>query len=271
VAFPFFILSVFLVVDNRIDIIILSLFLKEDMVGYYAAMNTLLGALFLFPEGLRNAVFPFLARNFAESQDKLRVNLLVIMKYLLVIAIPLAVVVYYFAGDLVVLLFNSSFMPTIELVQIAIWAFISYAIINILSRLLIVYNLERSVVLTLILSSLITVVTNIILIPVIGLKAAAYIKLLTSFLVMILFLVTVNRKIFKLDLLRSYWNIFLAGFGLLGAFLLLPGINLWLRLGVGGLVYIGILVITKCFSRKDIALWQDIFTAMIPTTNDIHD
>jgi O-antigen/teichoic acid export membrane protein len=270
-AFPFFILSIFLVVDNRIDVIILSLFYKEDMVGYYAAMNTLLGALFLFPEGLRNAVFPFLARNLAESQEKVRENLQVILKYLLAIVIPLTIVVYYFAADLVVLLFNSTFSPTIDLVHIAIWAFISYAIINILSRLLIVYNLEKSVVLTLILSSVITIVANLILIPLIGVNAAAYIKLLTSFLVLILFLVTVNRKIFKLNLLRSYGNIFLAGLGMVSVFLLLPGISLWLRLLMGCPVYFGILLIMKGFSKKDIALWQDIIASMVPVKGNLHE
>jgi hypothetical protein len=42
-------------------------------------------------------------------------------------------------------------------------------------------------------------------------------------------------------------------------------------LGVGCLIYIGILIITKGFSRKDITLWRDVFTSMIPTTSDIHD
>ncbi len=264
IAFPFFIMAIFLAIDNRIEIIILSFFVTDNKIGYYSAMNTILGAMFLFPEAIRNSVFPIFARYAGHDPEHLQEEFKRLIKFILIITIPIVIMSYIFAEDLVVLLFSNEFLETVYIFRIAVFSFISYSLINVFSRLLIVYNLEKFIIISLSLSALITIISNIIFIPRFGLSGVAVVKTVTSIILLISYIVISNKRIFEICFIKQNWRIGFAGTVMAIIALFTTQNDKILQLGLSLFSYFILLFYLKVFSEKDISMVKNIFYSYFP-------
>lgn len=262
-ALPFFWIGILLMLDTRAEIIILSLYFNEIIVGYYTAASTILGGVTLFSEAIRNAVFPILFRYQQSSQTKLKELVLLLGKYILIITLPISIVVFFFSSEIIQLLFGDSFELSILMLRIIIWSFISYSLTVVLSGLLMAHDKEKLFSFSLLISGVLTIILDLILAPVIGSIGIAIVRLLTSF---IMFLIC------------NYYHIHLIGYGLversvflktlLGSIImliatfLLSNINKWLAVSLGLTSFISVLLITRVILKRDILLWRNVISEL---------
>ena len=127
-ALPFFWIGILVMLDTRTEILILSWFFSERIVGYYAAVNTILGGLTLLSEGVRNSIFPIVTKLQKTSPEKLQQVVSLLGKYLLLITIPISILVFFQGENILMLLFNSRSPLSILKLQITVWIFISYTL-----------------------------------------------------------------------------------------------------------------------------------------------
>lgn len=261
-AFPFFWIAILVILDSRVEILIISLFFDETSVGYYTAMNTIIGGLALFSEGIRNAVFPLFARYQLFDPTQLQKMVLFLVKYILLITIPITIGIYLLSGEITALLFGPGFQVSAEIFQITVWTFTGYTLTVVAIRLLMVLDKEREVVGSLFVSGLLTVLLNVILLPNAGLVGVAAIRLLTSYILFFLCVFHLSKQGYQFFQIKTFIQIIVANMVAFISVYFLKSINLYLGLLLSYGIYFGIIWLLKVVTAKEIQLWRDVFSNM---------
>lgn len=251
IAIPFFLFAAIMTLDNRIDVILISFFLKEDSVGIYGVMTMLLGIVYLAPEGIRNAILPALARYRKISQEMLREKFRLMIKYSLLVTIPMASAGFFLSRHLVNFLYKGQYTLVIRLLQIAIWSVVSYTLIILFSHLLIIQKREKTVVMLALISAIITIGLNLLTIRPFRLEGPASVKLITSVLLLFGLIAVVWRDGFRFSIGKEVVFILLAGLLMTLAIYLTSSLWIGIRIGLGLVVYLLVLTMTKTFSFRE--------------------
>ena len=199
----FFVIQLFSLLDYQADILLISLLLTEDDVGYYAAAQTILLGFNLLPVAVRTALYPVMSRYYVQAPDKLAVLNDKISRYLLAAILPVATGVTLLAGPIIALVYGPAFDPAAPVLQIAIWAVVCLFLNVPHSRLALIYNRQRDAALLLGLTTGLNVALNLLLIPRAGIIGAAVARLLASLALLLVFYVYTQTRLTPVSLLPS--------------------------------------------------------------------
>ena len=108
-SFPYLMVTIFLVVYQQIDIIIISLLVSEKGVGLYGAADQLFGTLLFIPTVFITAVYPALSRAYTGPSASFKLLMEKSFYLLLLACVPIGLGLMVVADQLVVLLFGSEF------------------------------------------------------------------------------------------------------------------------------------------------------------------
>ena len=108
-SFPYFTVTMFLVLYMQVDIVIISLLVDETSVGWYGAADQLFGTLLFIPTIFMTAVFPALSRLHGSGSTSSGRLMRKSFELLLLAGIPIGLGLVIVADQLVVLLFGIEF------------------------------------------------------------------------------------------------------------------------------------------------------------------
>lgn len=163
-GFPIAIASLFTSVSYYINPVMLKFLKGTDTVGVYSAAHQLTLALLLIPSSFDITLFPIMSELFKRSLKDLESLYKKLFEYSLILAIPIGLVVYLLAKDIIVIFYGPSYVEAIRVLQVTIWLF-SLILINRFPFLLFSTNLQRIVVYQTAISASATVALNFLLIP----------------------------------------------------------------------------------------------------------
>ncbi len=103
IAIPFGIAGVFTSIYASSDNVLLSIFTDQRAVGLYALAAKIILAFQIIPQGLVAATFPAMSSAFVDNRDRLTKIFQYSMQYLMVFAIPLMVVLFLLADQIIIL------------------------------------------------------------------------------------------------------------------------------------------------------------------------
>ncbi len=111
-SFPYFLVSVFAVIYVQIDIVVISLLVNEEVVGWYGVADIVSGTLMFVPVIFITAVFPALTRLHASEDESNMQGKLMSKSFdlLVLLSIPIGLGVMILASPIVVLLFGEEFI-----------------------------------------------------------------------------------------------------------------------------------------------------------------
>jgi len=262
-AFPFFWIAILVILDSRLEILMLSFLFNETLVGYYTAMNTIMGGFSLFSEGIRNAIFPIFARYQINAPHRIRDMLPVLGKYILLITLPISINIYFLSNTIISFFFDPGYDQSITFLQVVIWTFISHSLTVVATSMLMVLDKEKLLALSLLITSTLTLALDIFLVPTIGPIGIAFVRLLTSFLLFFLceyFLSQHGLNILKLSILFRTVG---AGVILFVLMSFLKSINTYLAIILGNACYIFIIWLFKVFQKEDVRLWKEVLSTLL--------
>lgn len=108
-SIPYLLVYAFFTIYQQLDVIIISLLVTGDEIGWYGGADQLTGTFLFIPTVLITAIFPTLNRLFAHASNSLYIVMQKSFNFLLIICIPLGLGIWVVADQLVVLLFGESF------------------------------------------------------------------------------------------------------------------------------------------------------------------
>lgn len=117
-SFPFLILNGFLVFYAQVDIVIISLLVSEEALGWYGAADRLFNTLLFIPTVFMAAVFPALSRLHLEGSDKMASLSRLSFDLLFLAAVPIGFGLVAIADPLIALIFGENFLESAPILKV---------------------------------------------------------------------------------------------------------------------------------------------------------
>jgi len=108
-SFPYLLISIFLVLYVQMDVVILSLLLNEEAIGWYSAADRLFGTLLFIPSVFITAVFPALSRMYTDGSGTAIKLIQKSFDLMLILSIPIGLGTILVSHSTVILLFGEEF------------------------------------------------------------------------------------------------------------------------------------------------------------------
>ncbi|MCZ3367516.1 MULTISPECIES: flippase [Methanobacterium] len=250
-AIPFSLSLIFATVYFRVDVIILSLLQGEVSVGIYTASYNLLAALIFIPMIFTTTVLPLFSKLHIESQESLKTSYEKTFKYLLIIAIPIAIIATFYANNIILLIYGLDFKQSILSLQILIWT-VPFIFATYLFRTLLISINKQNLLFKIILICLIlNILFNLILIPFYGYLGSSVVNVLTEFIFFSICFRYISKYLHKVPLLIIF-RILLSGIAMLILIYLLNSLNIFIALLGSIIAYIISLFYLRIFSKEEL-------------------
>jgi O-antigen/teichoic acid export membrane protein len=187
-SLPFALIGFFVVIYFRIDSIMLSYMKGDEIVGYYSASYRLIDSLSsLIPIIIYSVMFPVMSK-YLNSLDDLKKVWIKAFNLSFIIGLITTIFVVVFAKYIILIIYGSSYLPSIVVLKILIWAFFIICISSITSGLLNAINKQRLVTFGASIGAIINVILNLILIPRYSMEGAALATVVTEVLMFMLYI-----------------------------------------------------------------------------------
>jgi O-antigen/teichoic acid export membrane protein len=109
---PYLMSGIFLVVYMYVDMVIISLLVNEETVGWYGAADNLFGTFLFIPAVFMKAIFPALSRLYTNEPESLPRLMQRSFNLLLLLSVPIGLGLLVLANPIVNLLFGPGFAPS---------------------------------------------------------------------------------------------------------------------------------------------------------------
>lgn len=253
---PVALTTVFIMVYFRIDAVMLSFMVGDKAVGLYTAAYRLMEATGFIPLVLMVSMYPLMSEYFVSSREKLIKAYERSLKYLLIMALPIAVGTSMLADKIVMLIYGVEYAESVVALRILIWAVLFIFFGYLFEQLLISMNKQKTLAYVIGSGALLNVVLNLFLIPRLSYIGASITTLVTEGLVKLTAFYLISKYLHKLNLLSlcvkplvsvSFMGCFVWYFREASIFLLIPA---------AAVVYFVMLFLTKGLSREDLDFIQ---------------
>jgi O-antigen/teichoic acid export membrane protein len=249
---PFGISGLSFALQGRFDSVLMSFLLTDAIVGWYNVPMQLVGMLLLLASSFCTAVFPSVTRAYKEDPDSIYGIVHRTFKYLLMLSLPMAVGGTILADKLIITLYTQEFAASVPLMRILIWTLPTLYLSELTGVLINVLEKEKAGAKANVINAVLSVVLGVVLVPTLGVTGAA-----------------VGRTAARLIRLGQYWRLLgsellvgkrwrelvgvvLAAAAMGAVLLFLPGLNLFLAIGVGVVVYLVLLFVFGAVDRDEL-------------------
>lgn len=212
IAVPFALAAIFARVYSYIDSILLSKMIGDEAVGFYSIPYKITYAFQFIPLALVAALYPKFSEYFAHNRQKLSYIFERGIKYLLLIALPIAIGIGILAEDIILLLYTeeyrSSILPLQILIGSLIFSYLSFpigAFLNACDR----QKMQTTIVGVVM---FVNIVLNLLLIPRYGIVGAAIAALVGNILLTVFGYLVVPKiaRVSHSYIAKAFLQIFLA-------------------------------------------------------------
>ncbi len=233
----------------------------NDVVGWYNVAYRLVFALSVVPSVYFTAAFPVMSRFYITSRESLKIINEKSIKYMLMLAVPIAIGTTLLADKIILLVFDKGYSNSVFALQILVWAVAFVFLSSGFARLFESLNKQLMVTVVAASCSILNVALNLVLIPMYSYKGAGIATLATEFTAMAFLFFWSYRIGYGISakrVLDIVARTFVAG-AAMGLFVFyLRNLTLWVLIPAAALLYFAVLLIIKGMDKEDRQLLQQM-------------
>jgi O-antigen/teichoic acid export membrane protein len=240
-SFPFGLISLALGLSYKFDSFLLNITRGDTETGLYNAAYNLVFSTVVLSNVINTALYPSLSRAVANGSNDLNSIYERAMRYLMLIALPIAVGVSALAHQIVPFLYKSNYAAAIPALQIVIWVVPLMYMSEFLGYIVVIKGEEKSAARAVLASTSVNLIMNLILVPRFGFLAAAVMTVVTEFVLVSQYVWMLRAHLRQLDL-RPLTHTLVAVLTMGAIVLAGRDLALLLIIPLGALVYLGVLL-----------------------------
>jgi O-antigen/teichoic acid export membrane protein len=222
----------------RADTLIVSLYRPYDEVGFYALGYRVVELLGMLPAIVMTSVFPLLARYLRENRDLARRTVDATADLFVALGLPLAAGGLVVAPQLVRLIGGDEFEGAADTLRILLFAGALAFVSGLFGMALIAGERQRSALWLGLAALALNVPLNFVLVPSLGIEAAAAIAVASELLLVAGGFVLVRRELRLAPRLRLLWRAAVAAAAMAALLALVDGWSLALLVPLGAALYL---------------------------------
>ena len=187
-AWPLIFSGLMVSIYMKIDLIMIKEMLDVKAVGIYAAAVKLCEVLYILPVVVMSSLFPAIVKARKNNLIVYRKQVYRIYEIMIGATAIVAIITMFLADWIVYILYGSIYQEAVAILKIYIWAFVFVSLGVVSSKYLVAENLEIYALYRSVVGAFINITLNWYLIPIYGIKGAAFATLITQIFVAYLFL-----------------------------------------------------------------------------------
>ncbi|OGI15602.1 MAG: hypothetical protein A2Z52_01235 [Candidatus Moranbacteria bacterium RBG_19FT_COMBO_42_6] len=236
----------------KMDTILLSLMKTGADVGIYNAANKVLENITFFPAMIIGLIFPLMAKYiFTDKKRFLEISNKT-FKVFIILIVPLIIGISFLANGIIMLIGGGEFVEAAAVLRILAFSLALIFFGNFFNSVLIAGNLQKKLMMILGFAAVVNIISNLVFIPRYSYFAAAYISVLTEFLVVVLGFYLSVKKIGYFPKTEKLPGILVAGAAMAAFLFLFRGKNFIFLLLTSSLVYFLLLWVFKAIGTEEI-------------------
>lgn len=221
-----------------LDLILLSIFCSEKMVGLYSAAYKILNFTDIGASSSLVAIFPYMSRLYIESENSFRNLIEGYFKYILILLIPITIILSTIGDKIILFLYGKEYVNSIPIFSVLIWLIILKFLNPFLSHVLFARGEQGKSLQIAVISTILYIPTSLWFIRQWAGVGAAWALLLVSTMGFCLFFVFVWRGYGVSRVLLLFGRTIIASICLGITLYLLKGIPILLSLILSSMLYI---------------------------------
>ncbi|HOO90901.1 MAG TPA: flippase [Syntrophales bacterium] len=248
---PFALSISFLYIYHRIDTVMLSLMIGDQVTGWYNAAYRLIDVIHYIPYLLVLAILPPMAQYSRENTEVLTDIFTRSFRYLAMLALPIGVGMFLLAPRLILFVFGEGFENATPALRILIWAEV-FVFLNYLGgHLLNMIDRQKHYTVIIGVTVLFNIILNLLLIPSYHHIGAAAATLICELAIFALVYSCIGRYFLRFNPLLLVWRPALAAV-IMGALVeTIQFLPVWCIVITGCVWYAIVLFILKGFNKQD--------------------
>ena len=241
---------------------LLSKFRGDAAVGIYSAPLRLVMGLGLVGWSFSGALYPVMSRLSITDPTRLSRLTELALKYMLILMLPIAVLGMVLARPSILLVFGSSYLPSVPVLRVLVWWIAAACLNSLLSSYFLSINRARVVTIQTGVALPVSIVANLVLIPGMGALGAAWAIVLAetgSLAYLIVRQLQTENRVHLVPLLGSVVR---SGLALMPATVAAVLVARWSFVGAVAAalsVYVLVLLLVHGFSRDDLGVLRLVF------------
>lgn len=255
VSYPLMLNNLLNSVFFRVDSLMIKPMVGDTALGWYGTAYKFIDGLGIISSSFTLALFPLLSQYAHSARDSLARVFGLGIKLLLMVSLPIAVGTTLIAPEIILLFAGPDFLPHSAIaLQILIW-FLPFSFVNGLTQyVLIAINQQRFITFSFLAATSFNLVTNLLLIPVLGYAGAAITTVMSEWVLMIPFWYCVRRHLPPIPVLSIAWRPAVASAAMGVVVWALRDWNLLLAIAVAPPVYGAGLLMLRSFEKEELEL-----------------
>lgn len=253
-ALPFGLIGFALGMSWQFDSVLLNVFRNDAETGYYNAAYNLIFSAVVISHVLNTSLYPSLSRHVVRETASPSALYERFLRYLIIIALPIAVGGWALADKIVPFLFDRQYLPAIAALRILIWVVPFMYVSEFLGYVVVVAGHERRVARSVLVSTALNVALNIVLVPRFGFKAAAVMTVLTEVVLVSQYVWLLSAVLRQLNWALVLVRPLLAVSAMLVVVLVLRDLPLVMDVGVGAVSYGALLIVFGAIGTDELKL-----------------
>jgi O-antigen/teichoic acid export membrane protein len=236
----------------QIDFVLLSFLVSEKDLGYFGGAQIFISGALLALSAYHSAIYPLMTRLYA-NKNKSRLWQLYrrLFSYGGAFSLITGISVTAASSLIITTVYGPGFEPAIVALEWLIWSIVVYVLGEPNSRLVIIAGYQKFTALFLGLSTIINILTNLLLVPSLGILGAACARVLSATVFTILSGLFVFWRVSPINLISETVKLLVAGMAMVGVVFFFREISLWLAVALGGGIFVLIAFIVRLIPISD--------------------
>lgn len=255
-ALPFGVTNIFGSIYYWIDSVMLSKMAGNEVVGWYNAAYRLMFVSLSIYTVYITAIFPVMSKFYKTSDEHLKFTYERSYKYLLIISLPIAFGTTLLANKFILLIYGDGYSNAILALQILIWT-VPLLFINGLTGY-VIGAVNRQMILTKItfIGMVLNIILNLILIPKFSFIGSSIATVVTELILCPLLIYPLFKEGYtdRKSLSKDFAKLIISNFVMIIVIIFLKEFNILLTAVIAPLVYLVVLYLSRALDEFDISL-----------------
>ena len=262
-SFPLMLNHLLATLFFKIDIPMIRAIRGESEVGRYGTAYKFVDAFNIIPSFFTFALFPLMSRQAETDRPALTRTYHLAIKLMVSLALPIALMTTLLAIPLVRMLGGSAFLPEGALaLQLIIWSIPFGWINSVTNYLLVAIGQQRALTRAFVIAVAFNMITNAMLIPHYGFRAAAISTILSEIVVGTAFQWYIFRYLSPTPWRRLFWRMGAAALLMIAVSWMGAKIHVLLAILLGGIMYLAATIFLGVFTVRE----RKLLAQLLPTS-----
>ena len=250
-SLPFSLSMAFLYIYYRIDTVMLSLMVNDQVTGWYNAAYRLIDVVNYIPFLIVTAILPPMARSSKKDHELLIDIFNRSLRYLVLLSIPIGVGIFWLSPRIILFVYGGGFGNAALALRILIWAEVIVFVNYLCGHLLNVIDRQRVFTTIIGITAGFNIILNFILIPKYTYMGAGIATLVSEVLIFFLMYHFVGKYFIKVKIWAVVWRPILASLVMAIVILIVDSLPLWYVIPTGAMTYFLSFFLLDGFNEHD--------------------